>query len=523
MLVGYSLANKFLFSKKIGAGAYGTVYEAVDKQTSVKYAVKVLPRKALSKGFRKSHSMTSQTSGNIDSVHKVIYAQSLSLESLKNCDCSCPIIKEISLQLRVHIHPNVVTIQAVFVNNDQLFVIMDYYPDGDLFAQITETNVYKNDPNLIKSVFAQLCDAVGYCHANGVFHCDLKPENILVSENGSKVAIADFGLAINEKTISSNVCCGSSYYMAPERLCISNESNNNIHNNASVFYGLGESRLFPTAAGDVWSLGVILINLICTRNPWMKASLNDETYRTYLKDNSLLMRILPISSKMNKVLDKTFIRNPNKRISLYDLRQFIMDCDSFTVDGPLSVCSPYNNFADRCFVPCLSFHGVAEDSYEEEEDIDGICEATDDIDDVTSESETTSISSIDSYRRYRDDVDSNVTSPLQSDCYISGSTTYQDKQNHQQYSHETFPQTTAYIPPQPQQPPITLPSFNSPHRLYGNLGFMNCYPNFHQEVQQHSSTHGHGILGGLTGTTGINYYYPQPNGRFVSYQVPFRA
>jgi serine/threonine protein kinase len=43
----------------------------------------------------------------------------------------------------------------------------------------------------------QLITGVKYIHAKGMMHRDLKPQNILVSDKGTKIKIADFGLGRN--------------------------------------------------------------------------------------------------------------------------------------------------------------------------------------------------------------------------------------------------------------------------------------------------------------------------------------
>ena len=52
---------------------------------------------------------------------------------------------------------------------------------------------------MIRTVFLQIVDAVEYCHSMGIFHRDLKPENILCTRGGSRICIADFGLATSER------------------------------------------------------------------------------------------------------------------------------------------------------------------------------------------------------------------------------------------------------------------------------------------------------------------------------------
>lgn len=83
----------------------------------------------------------------------------------------------------------------------------------------------------------------------------------------------------------------------------------------------------------MWSLGVILVNLVCGRNPWRCASPTDESFAAFLQDPSFLRRILPISHDCLDILTQIFTLDPEQRISLDRLRELVLDIDSFTEDA----------------------------------------------------------------------------------------------------------------------------------------------------------------------------------------------
>jgi hypothetical protein len=74
-----------------------------------------------------------------------------------------------------------------------------------------------------------------------------------------------------------------------------------------------------------------LVNLTCGRNPWKRASIEDSTFRAYLKDPFFLKSILPLSNEMIFVLSRIFECDPSKRITIPELRRLILDCPRFTV------------------------------------------------------------------------------------------------------------------------------------------------------------------------------------------------
>jgi hypothetical protein len=79
-------------------------------------------------------------------------------------------------------------------------------------------------------------------------------------------------------------------------------------------------------------LGVILVNLVCGRNPWRIASPSDESFNAYLADHEFLRRILPVSRQCLYILTRIFTVDPTERISLSKLRRLIEQIDTFTMD-----------------------------------------------------------------------------------------------------------------------------------------------------------------------------------------------
>lgn len=75
---------------------------------------------------------------------------------------------------------------------------------------------------------------------------------------------------------------------------------------------------------------MILVNLTCGRNPWKQASVEDSTYRAYTRSRDFLKTILPVSDELNDILGRIFVRNPDQRITLPELRARILACSRFT-------------------------------------------------------------------------------------------------------------------------------------------------------------------------------------------------
>lgn len=92
-----------------------------------------------------------------------------------------------------------------------------------------------------------------------------------------------------------------------------------------------ENKTYPTRSGDIWSLGVILVNLVCGRNPWRIASPSDESFNSYLADPHFLRKILPVSDECLYILTQIFTVHPEERITLPVLRQLISKVETFSM------------------------------------------------------------------------------------------------------------------------------------------------------------------------------------------------
>lgn len=93
---------------------------------------------------------------------------------------------------------------------------------------------------------------------------------------------------------------------------------------------------YDTLTNDIWSLGIILINLVSGRNPWKQANQQDSVFAAYVKQPRRFFRnILPgISKSLDRILIRIFCLDPEKRITLPELRNMILACRLFTVSTP---------------------------------------------------------------------------------------------------------------------------------------------------------------------------------------------
>lgn len=148
-------------------------------------------------------------------------------------------------------HPNIVAIHDVG-SNDELgcYIVMDYIDGGAL--DVAEVASRSNTAEAV-SLIAQVADAVHHAHTRGLIHRDLKPGNLLLDSRGTPY-VADFGLAVHESEQYDHEgeISGTPPYMSPEQV-----------------RGLSHQLDGRT---DIWSLGVLLYELLTGRKPFQGAT-----------------------------------------------------------------------------------------------------------------------------------------------------------------------------------------------------------------------------------------------------------
>ena len=173
-------------------------------------------------------------------------------------------------------HPNLVTIHDVVADDSNAFIISDLI-NGPTLSRLIPVSMER-----AIDIIAQVADAVDFVHRSGIIHCDIKPDNVLLCPDGSPV-LADFGIARVTQD-SSHKPLGTAAYMAPELLA---------H---------GESS--PTEQSDVWSLGVVLYQLLYGKLPSRKDSTTTAQKST---DRPL------IPKQLSEIVSRCLEPDPSKR------------------------------------------------------------------------------------------------------------------------------------------------------------------------------------------------------------------
>jgi eukaryotic-like serine/threonine-protein kinase len=211
--------GKYDVQKMLGKGATGTVYLAKDTFTGKEVALKTIEPEV----FR-------------DPEFGTVYRSQF--------------LNEASLAGKLR-HPYIVSILDAVVGEDSGHIAMELVTGGDL-SKHAQPGTLLPVPDVLQIGF-KCCGALEYAAREGIVHRDIKPANIMIA-GGTEVKIADFGAAVLKKTgVVQTAALGSPYYMSPEQI---------------------EGKTL-TSHSDMYSLGVVLYELLTGKRPFAGANLED--------------------------------------------------------------------------------------------------------------------------------------------------------------------------------------------------------------------------------------------------------
>ncbi|KAJ8402377.1 hypothetical protein AAFF_G00368660 [Aldrovandia affinis] len=161
-----------------------------------------------------------------------------------------PLPKEVGLIKMVNNpspHPNILELYDWFDRPASYVMAMERpNPCQDLFDYCQEQGGTVNEDEA-RSVTRQLLGALQHCHDRGVVHRDVKPENILIQTDTKQIKLIDFGCGDPLKDTPYTNFAGTEYYLPLEWF---------------------EKEKFLAGPGTVWSVGVMMYNIVCGHFPF---------------------------------------------------------------------------------------------------------------------------------------------------------------------------------------------------------------------------------------------------------------
>lgn len=208
-----AMVSHYRIIEKIGAGGMGEVYLAEDTKLKRRVALKFLP----------PHLCQDE-------------------------DCRARFKREAQAVAKLS-HPNIVTIHEVGEYQGRPYFAMEHVEGLSLkeFSAVKDPSIER-----ILELSIQICEGLNDAHEKGVTHRDIKPSNILIDSHG-RAKIVDFGLASivgSEHLTKTGSTFGTIGYMSPEQV---------------------QGKEIDQRS-DLFSLGVVLYELIAKQNPFKRDS-----------------------------------------------------------------------------------------------------------------------------------------------------------------------------------------------------------------------------------------------------------
>ena len=257
----YQAIGRYKIRRELGRGAMGVVMEAEDPKIGRRVALKVL------------HDVPGISPQELDEFKSRFFREARTAGMLS--------------------HPNIVVIHDVD-SDEQLgisFMAMEYLR-GQTVYDLLKSGVKFTTEQAI-DICVQVSEGLDHAHRQGIVHRDVKPANLMLLEDGT-VKITDFGIA---KISTSNLTrtgqfLGTPNYMSPEQVI------------GHVIDG----------RSDLFSLGIILYELLTGEKPFMGSSLTTITYQIVNVDPIEPSKIRPgIPKKYDAIIQKLLRKAPDER------------------------------------------------------------------------------------------------------------------------------------------------------------------------------------------------------------------
>jgi serine/threonine protein kinase/Tol biopolymer transport system component len=275
--------NQYRIVESLGAGGMGEVYLAYDTKMGRKVALKLLP--ASSENDRHAYQL-----------HR-FHQEARAVSSLN--------------------HPNIITVHDIGEQNGRHFIVTELIEGQTLRRHLLDRRI---DLGEALDIITQVASALAATHEVGIIHRDIKPDNIMLRRDGY-VKVLDFGLAkLSERKIapvepeaptlmtgntSPGMVVGTVNYMSPEQA----------------------RGLEVDERTDIWSLGVVLYEMLAGSEPFKGATLTDRLVSILEREPASLVSVsAEIPAELDWVVKKALRKESAERYQtvremLGDLRE----------------------------------------------------------------------------------------------------------------------------------------------------------------------------------------------------------
>lgn len=251
--------SDFEIGRPLGHGKYGRVYLARERSTGFVVALKVVLKAQLKK-YKIEHTLRREI--------------------------------EIHTHLR---HKHILRMYAYFYDAVRVYIVLEYAANGNLYERLCRRKQFADRE--AARYARMIAEALAHCHEHNVMHRDIKLENILLDHLNS-AKLCDFGWAVHSTSGRRRTLCGTPDYLAPEMVEQTHEYTNAV---------------------DVWSLGVVIFEMLAGRAPFYA----DDGIKKTIENISSVRYSFPdcISERARDLIEKILVKDTAQRLSITQILQ----------------------------------------------------------------------------------------------------------------------------------------------------------------------------------------------------------
>ncbi|HVM29319.1 MAG TPA: Stk1 family PASTA domain-containing Ser/Thr kinase, partial [Candidatus Limnocylindrales bacterium] len=260
--VGQVLNERYRLVELLGEGGMATIYRAHDSQLGRDVAVKVL-----------------RAEYGRDAAFVARFRQEAQAAAALN-------------------HPNVVNVFDFGMEAGDPYIVMELVEGGDLAEVVRERGAL--EPVAAARIAQQVADALDAAHGRGIVHRDIKTTNVLINRGG-RIKVGDFGIArafAEAQITMPGTTLGSVHYFSPEQ-------------------ARGE---LVTTASDIYSLGLVLFEMLTGRRAWTGDSAGAVAVARLAGDPPAPSSLQPgVPPALDAIVRRALARAPGDRPTAADL------------------------------------------------------------------------------------------------------------------------------------------------------------------------------------------------------------
>ena len=235
-------------------------------------------------------------------------------------------------------NPNIVSVYDVSHSDEREFIVMELISGITLKQYMDKKGAL--DWKEVVHFSKQITRALAHAHERGIIHRDIKPQNIMLLRDGT-LKVADFGIAALENEVYENngQTIGSIHYIAPEQA----------------------RGLSPDARSDIYSLGVVMYEMLSGRLPYTGDTLAEIAVKHMNAKPEPLRDTFPsIPVELERITLKAMNSDLDERYQTAG--ELLEDLDAFT-RGAMNQEIPIENEEVESVKPVLSYSELTKASY----------------------------------------------------------------------------------------------------------------------------------------------------------------